>query len=452
MLIGSEVIDGMPPVFEEATSSAVSDENQARRMVDAVAANRPNFIKVYNRLTQPEYQAIIDEARRKGLPVEGHVPYAVSIVEASESGQKSIEHLYGILLASSSDEEQLRKQMVNAKEADWMAEIAQAKKLVQTYDEKKANAVFSLLAKNKTWQCPTLTVLRTAAYLNDPAFRNDIRVKYMPSWIEEYWDPQYNNRFTSRTDEDDANFKALFEKQMEIVRKMNQFGVRMIAGTDTGNPYCFPGFSLHDELALLVQAGLSPMQALQMATRNAAEFSGELDSLGTIETGKIADLVLLESDPLKNIDNTRSISAVIYGGEFFDHRQLLAMLNNAESQGAKPSIAEVLHDTIQTKGIAAAFQQYHQLKTSASHQYDFAESGLKALASQLLQNDSFNSGIAILKLIAENYPDSVDAFDHLAAGYQAGGNKKMAIFYYNMALKKNPNDLKAKEQLAQLRR
>ncbi len=111
---------------------------------------------------------------------------------------------------------------------------------------------------------------------------------------------------------------------------MNRAGVRFLAGTDTGNPYCFPGFSLHDELALLVEAGLTPLEALQAATVNAAEFLGVKETLGTIEKGKSADLVLLDANPLEDIRNTQKINAVILNGRLFDRQALDQMLDRAK--------------------------------------------------------------------------------------------------------------------------
>jgi imidazolonepropionase-like amidohydrolase len=113
---------------------------------------------------------------------------------------------------------------------------------------------------------------------------------------------------------------------MKIVGVMYRAGVPILAGTDAMNPQCFPGFSIHDELALLVEAGLPPLAALQAATRNAAQFMGKLGSRGTIEPGKIADLVVLGKDPLADIRNTRSIEAVVLNGKLFSRAALDAML------------------------------------------------------------------------------------------------------------------------------
>jgi len=112
---------------------------------------------------------------------------------------------------------------------------------------------------------------------------------------------------------------------------MYRAGVPILAGTDAMNPQCFPGFSIHDELALLVDAGLPPLAALQASTRNAAQFMGQLNRRGTIEPGKIADLVLLDKDPLADIHNTRAIQAVILNGKLFQRAQLDAMFAKAQT-------------------------------------------------------------------------------------------------------------------------
>jgi imidazolonepropionase-like amidohydrolase len=130
--------------------------------------------------------------------------------------------------------------------------------------------------------------------------------------------------------------KAQFDESMKIVGLMYKAGVPLLAGTDAMNPQCYPGFGLHDELGLLVDAGLSPLAALQAATRNAAQFMGQLDRRGTIEPGKVADLVLLDKDPLADIHNTRSIQAVVLGGKLFSRADLDAMLAKAQTLANQP--------------------------------------------------------------------------------------------------------------------
>lgn len=125
------------------------------------------------------------------------------------------------------------------------------------------------------------------------------------------WDPSLDLRFKDATATDFAIAHRAYRQELKLVGAMARAGVGILAGTDCGNPYCFPGFSRHDELALLVEAGLTPMEALQAATRNGAHFMGGEHELGTIEPGKLADLVLLTANPLKDIRNTRRIEAVV---------------------------------------------------------------------------------------------------------------------------------------------
>jgi imidazolonepropionase-like amidohydrolase len=132
--------------------------------------------------------------------------------------------------------------------------------------------------------------------------------------------------------------KTAFEESVKLVGRMHRAGVSILAGTDSMNPQCFPGFGIHDELALLVDAGLSPLAALQAATRNAARFIGQEDRRGTIEAGKIADLVLLNKDPLTDIHNSRSIDAVVLGGKLMPRAALDAMLAQAQALASRQAI------------------------------------------------------------------------------------------------------------------
>ncbi len=121
----------------------------------------------------------------------------------------------------------------------------------------------------------------------------------------------------------------------EVVGMMNRARVEFLAGTDVSNPYCFPGFSLHDELALLVDVGLSPMEALQSATLNPARFLGKEKELGTVEKGKIADLVLLEANPLEDIRNTTKINSVVLNGRLLERKALDQLLTEVEAAAKK---------------------------------------------------------------------------------------------------------------------
>ena len=316
MIVASPIVDGPQPVWPN--SIAVRNEAEGRDAVRQVKKWGADFVKVYSLLPRDAYFGIADEAKKQGISYAGHVPFTVSAAEASDAGQKSIEHLTGIIINCSDREADLRNQVIRTGPAGRGRVEAEA---LQTYDEKKADALFARFVKNQTWQCPTLTVLRSTASLDDPNFTNDPRVKYMPPQIRQRWE----NRVESRMG--NSQFaRKVFQKELDIVGAMNKAGVPIIAGTDTGNPFCFPGFSLHDELGLLVRAGLTPMEALRAATLSPARFLGMEGTLGTVEKGKIADLVLLEANPLDDIRNTQKINAVVINGRLLDRKALDKML------------------------------------------------------------------------------------------------------------------------------
>ena len=323
MVVASPIIDGPQPVWPSSISA--SDEAEGRKAVTRVKQWGADFVKVYSLLPREAYFGIADEARKQGLSFEGHVPLTVSAEEASDAGQKSIEHLTGVILDCSDKEAELRSERVNANfpAARPRAEV----QALETFSAKKEAELFARFVKNGTWQCPTLTVRRSTAYQDDPNFRNDERLRFIPRQILERW----GMRMANRRAESYANAKRLFQKEVEVVGDMRRAGVLILAGSDTGNPFCFPGFSLHDELALLVKAGLTPTESLRAATLNPAKFFGLDQKLGTIEQGKLADLVLLEANPLEDIRNTQRIDAVITNGRFYDRKALDKMLAQAQT-------------------------------------------------------------------------------------------------------------------------
>jgi len=339
-IVAGQMVDGPIPVWPEHTIS-VSDEASARQAV-ASFGDRADFIKVYSLIPRPAYFALADEAKKRGITFAGHVPFSVSAAEASDAGQKSIEHLEGVLLACSAIEPELRKNIAeaikDAKDTDQMR-AALVRVLTETeiraldsYSEEKAAALFARFAKNGTWQAPTLVVARVGALLDDPNFTNDPRLKYVRPGLRDAWKNKDDFRVQNRTAEIIKYGRVQFEKKLEIVKAMHRAGVKILAASDALVMYVFPGFSLHDELELFVKAGLSPMEALQTATRNPAAYLGLSDTLGTVEPGKKADLVLLEANPLENISNTKRITAVIVGGRLIPKASLEKMLKDAEGE------------------------------------------------------------------------------------------------------------------------
>jgi imidazolonepropionase-like amidohydrolase len=177
---------------------------------------------------------------------------------------------------------------------------------------------------------------------NNASFEEDSakyaeRMKYLPRYIREYWDPKNNAHLKNRSLERLAAEKLLVKKYLEIIGGMQRAGVKLMTGSDFGaNPLLFPGWGVHDEMALLVKAGLTSTEAIQAATRNPATFLGLDRSVGTLEKGKLADIVVLSANPLEDINNTRKVNAVIFQGRMFDRAELNRMLASvAATTGSK---------------------------------------------------------------------------------------------------------------------
>ena len=459
LYIGSRIVDGPKPYWP--SSVAAGTEAEGRLAVKMAKVAEADFVKVYSLLPREVYFAIADEAKKQAIPFEGHVPDVVSAFEASAAGQRSIEHLTGILAACSSREEEIMKSageslaaiMTTNEPSSRFASGRKSRDLeLETYSKTKAVALSAEFKKNGTWQCPTLTVLHNVRYVDDPAPAADPRMKYMPPMFKSLWNPTNDFRFKDRTAEDIAVGKKMFQKELEVVGAMKRAGVGILAGTDTQNPYCFPGFSLHDELGWLVQAGLTPMEALQAATINVARFTGREKDLGTIEKGKIADLVLLDANPLEDIGNTKKIRAVVLGGKFYSREALDEMLRNVEKLAGsqKPGIMELLAGTFREKGVEAAINQYRELKEKEPQKYDFGEEQLNNLGYYLIGMKKLQEAIEILKLNVEMFPNSANVYDSLGEAYMDDGKKELAIQNYEKSLQIDPGNKNAVEKLKQL--
>jgi imidazolonepropionase-like amidohydrolase len=322
MIIAGPMLDGPIPRFP--SSAPVANAADARRVVDDLKARGVDFIKIQSLIPRDGYFAAADEAKKLGIVFVGHVPDAVRASEASNAGQKSIEHFTGIFEGCSTIEDQLLKG---------------PKGLglnVKTYDPVRAQALIALMAKNQTWQVPTLVWERGQWLVDDIDLSRDPLIKYAPrSWKDHTW-PMFVRDIKKDMDTDPLPVRKKFvQMELDMTLAMFRAGVPFMAGTDTAaGVHIFPGFSLHQELVLFQQAGLTPMQALQTATLNPAKFMGRTADLGTVEKGKIADLVLLDANPLDDIANTQKIRGVVLAGRYFDRPALDRMLAAVASAAA----------------------------------------------------------------------------------------------------------------------
>ena len=324
VVFAGPMVDGPKPCWADC-SIAVGTPEQGRKAVATVQQGGADFVKVYSLLPREAYFAIADEAKRRHIDFAGHVPDAITAAEASDAGQKSFEHLFGVLIGCSSREEELRQNWSRTNSP--RSHIQVARELLSSYDAKKAGALFARFRRNGTWQCPTLTVLNSLAHINEPVYANDPRLRYLPSDLSSMWNAANTNYlWKAFSQEDRAAMSLSFAKRCELVATMARSRVGILAGTDTPNPGAFPGFGIHDELALMVKSGLTPLQALQAATLNPARYFGWEKKFGVVRPGKAADLVLLDANPLESITNSTKIAAVFVRGRYLSRAELDRML------------------------------------------------------------------------------------------------------------------------------
>lgn len=315
---------------------AVANAEQARFAVHALAESGADFLKVYNSIPREAYFALAEEAGKVGIPFAGHVPEAVTNAEASDAGQRSMEHLINILLDCSTNAEALRAARIAVMTSAALSGEARLRALAwpdsdDGYSEELAAALFKRFVANHTWQTPTLVLLAGFVHLADEAFLKDPRRKYLLKQWTDSWEPRaslfLHDLSPAELEALNGRLVALLAGEKKLVADMHRAGVEFLAGTDaSGWTPVFPGSGVHEEMALLVECGLTSMEALQTATRNPARYFGKLDALGTVEVNKEADLVLLNANPLGDIRNTQKIEAVVLRGRYYSRQELDALV------------------------------------------------------------------------------------------------------------------------------
>jgi imidazolonepropionase-like amidohydrolase len=311
----------------------VADAAQARAAVRDLKRRGADFIKIISLPSKEVFFAVAEEAKKQGIPFAGHLPFQVSALEATNAGIRSIEHLLygGFSLSFSSNEEELRPLLVAAEEkgdsAAW-EKIAHESDI--TYSQEKAAVLFQALKRNGTWVTPTLATLDITAHPENWSV-DDPQLAFVPPALAETWRDSLKD---AEMKERAAWLARQAANDWKLTGELHHAGIPLLAGSDSLDPFVFPGESLHRELAEMVRAGLRPADALRAATSGAAQFLGRDHDLGTIETGKIADMVVLDGSPLENIANTQRVAAVIRGGNYLDRAALGKMLSQAKAVAA----------------------------------------------------------------------------------------------------------------------
>ncbi len=279
---GGKAVDPRLPVLVARTAA------QGRQAFDQLYKMDVDFIKVLSDLPREAYFALAEQARHWDLRVVGHIPSAVTAQEAVEARQKSLEHMFGISKSVSSEEEALK--------------------------------FFERCTLIGTRVDPTLVLWLRMAHMDDPKLMNDPELSIVPASIRSAW-PDISD--------DSYSLKIQVWRIYRLVALAKQAKTEILAGTDTGDPYVIPGAALHDELEQLVKAGLTPREALDAATLAPARFFETEKEMGAIEKGKLADMVLLNANPLDDIRNTRKVEGVYTHGRYYSRKDLNAILETA---------------------------------------------------------------------------------------------------------------------------
>ena len=320
-LVGPRIVASGPYLEGRTTPIAhiqVRSPADARRAVDSLAGLGVDFVKIHSAVPREAFFTAAREAKRLHLAVAGHLSSNVTVVEASDSGQRSLEHLLGFA------------NRCTKAESVTVAALEPLRRAVfgrcSTQDQRP---IYDKIARNDTWVTPTLTAAYEFAILPERALPADTLARYIPDSLRVYLTQIFETP-PKLPPEASAQGRRLFARRQETVGALHRAGVAVLAGTDAPMRNSPPGFGLHEELVNLVQSGLSPMAALRAATYEPARYFDALDSLGTIAVGKLADLVLLDADPLADIRNTRRIAAVLTRGLVYDRKELDSLLAAVE--------------------------------------------------------------------------------------------------------------------------
>ncbi|MGW7686933.1 amidohydrolase family protein [Kribbella sp. NPDC054772] len=347
MIVASNIIDGDPTLWDPNLIQVivVDDADEARAAVRRVKGEGADFVKVYSRLSRPAWLAVIDEARKVGLTVHGHGPDEVTSKEVSNAGQRSIEHIHSLGLAVSTREAEVRRMVLAIKVANgdynsWFRQMHPIEWIAaNTYSPSRAADVFGTLRRNNTRVTPTLTMHNVLDQIDYTRLDPNL-AKYMSEDSIGTYDYVIQNLYAAnRSAEEISHQHQMWAWHQRFVRELIAHDVPLLAGTDTGTPYSVPGFALHDELEHLVGAGATPRQALYAATVEPAKFLGLSADLGSVESRKIADLVVLDADPLTDIRNSRKIHTVVTRGRVISPAQRQRMLADVEAAVKEPPTA-----------------------------------------------------------------------------------------------------------------
>jgi len=305
------IVDGPPGIWPGTI--VVDSPEEAVAAVERLEAGGADFIKIYDNLTRESFEALMNRADELDIPVDGHLPFEVAPEEAARAGMRTIEHGSGILMGCAGDADAGRAALAKMRDnplpfrENWAALLEVRRQLHASQDDALCAEVAEAYRQHGLAATPTLITGRSDVMIRE-MLQDEASVSLLPAKTASRWRKMGESGLPEHLVE---QIEPLLQGASDRARLLNELGVTLLAGTDIGNPFIVPGHSLHQELALLVEVGLTSLEALQTATLNPASVLGLSENMGQVRPGFAADLVLLRENPLENIENAREIEAVV---------------------------------------------------------------------------------------------------------------------------------------------
>jgi len=331
-LIGPTIFSSGPKIDGKnatwAGSLEVENDGDIQKALDSLEQIPVDFVKLYDsQISGENYLRTIQEAEKRGLITSGHMPFTVTLDETLDAGIDAIEHLYYIMKGCSSNEVSVTNKIKTGEIGFWNAMPL----LMQSYNDSTAGNTFASLKNNNVYVVPTLHIGKTLSYLDVEDHANDMYLKYMSNGIIKTYEGRIN-RVKKSSPKAIADRKELDAFFGELAKSLNDVGVGLLSGSDSGafNSYTYPGISLHKELEEMVANGISPLEALRTSAYNGSKFLKKDDDYGTLEVDKIADIILLDNNPLEDITNTKKIHYLIKNNTAYSTKQLEELLESTK--------------------------------------------------------------------------------------------------------------------------
>jgi imidazolonepropionase-like amidohydrolase len=310
-----------------AGSLFVEDEDDIQKALDSLENIPTDYVKLYDsQISAEAYLKTIEAAEKRGLLASGHMPFTVNLHDALQVGIDGIEHLYYIMKGCSAMEAEITQKLQKKEIGFWEAMPA----LQATYNDSVAQHTFAIMKERNVFSIPTLYIGKVLSYLDEENHSNDSYLKYMGSAVIKTYEGRIN-RVKNSTSEAIQSRKELDTFFGKLAKTMSDMGVPMLAGSDSGayNSYTYPGISLHQELETMVAVGIAPLKALQYSAYNGSKFLKQEADYGSLSEGKVADIVVLDGNPLDDISQTKNIDFVIKGSQILTKEDLQTLLDTA---------------------------------------------------------------------------------------------------------------------------